>query len=1084
VNFVGFVEPLVVVSFGARGRSLKVNVVKKACRTASAIKEIPVLVSPNNQPLSSPVPTALQGLQQTVALIDSSAKVHWHTARFSAALGLQEPSLVNLSLIDAIRPRVHGTDALSKISEALKSLKTSEFHANWQNSSGMNSIFNVNITPVNPEALVPTDFCVTFTDISEIEASKAAIEKTKQLNSVLFDCVKAGMGDWKLDDGCVNFGPRLALMIGDSPSAWVKRSASDFLDRCHPDDVQFLSQQLEELVERKLDRIQSEFRVKHEEGFWVALLARGQVTARNGAGHPSAVSFVFIDVTELRHEDSRWKHRAQLSSDWFWATDDCGNLSEISSEVELLFRCKTEDLIGKPLLEVLRLTGGVSLQPVDMTQFGKLKVIKGRLVRLDLPNTPTLWFELDATPRYDFRGEFIGYEGVGRNVTKRQLQELELLEAKQVAEHSNKSKSVFLATMSHEIRTPMNGVLGMAEMLSTGVLDDEQAESVSIIRQSATHLLSLIDSILDFSKLEADRVEIEERQVHVDDLIYGLAESLLPVAKAKGVRLRAYSDPNIPSIILDDTRLRQVLNNFVGNAIKFSSSENGSHGEVYVRAEIKSDNLLKISVRDNGIGIAPQQLKSVFDAFHQAEVSTTRRFGGTGLGLAISKKLIDLMGGMIDVESELGKGSTFTVLLPLKAAGDIVKCHQELRAKHCVVVGQQTQENTDLQFVLRNAGATAFLVQDISAAFNAMNSVLRPTVFVHADVGASEQAYAREVLEHTWASEVSHLIITDGSRKSLRMIEENIACADWGRAKALVSAVSLMTQDRSQIPSASLAANKRLLGMGLPKTVEKISGSIKVLVAEDDPINQRVISRQLAHLGVKADFAQTGREALDMWMENHGYSLVLTDLHMPVMDGYELTRRIRSLESSGEHIPIIALTANAVTGETFEAYKAGIDLYLTKPILLADLSVAIATFAVDLSSIPNTANIEASEKENSGEVAFADFDLQTVIAIIGDDQELIRDLIDQYSNDADGVISDLDSAFRKLDTKQVKFLAHRLKSSSKSVGALRLGTIFSQLEMSPEFSSSSDANLKLQEIQAAVATFKQAVAVSFQELQS
>ncbi len=1049
-----------------------------------------MLVSPTNQPFGSSVLSALQGLQQPLALIDSAAKVHWHTAKLTALLGLPEPSMVNLSLIDAMRSKVHGTDVLKKITEALKSLKTSEFHVNLQNSEGTNLTFNVNISPVNPEVLVPTDFCVAFTDISEIEASKAGVEKTRQLNGVLFDCVNAGMGEWKLEDGNVSFGPRLAKMIGDSPSAWEERPTGDFFDRCHPEDLQFLSQQLEELVERKLDRIHSEFRVKHEEGFWVALLARGQVTARNAAGRPSALSFVFIDVTELRHEDSRWKHRAQLSSDWFWATDDSGNLSEISPDVASLLSCKVEDLLGKPLLEVLRLAGGVPLQPLDMTQFGKLKVIKGLLMRLDRPNMPASWFELDATPRYDFRGDFIGYEGVGRNVTKRQLQELELLEAKQVAEHSNKSKSVFLATMSHEIRTPMNGVLGMAEMLSTGVLDDEQAESVSIIRQSATHLLSLIDSILDFSKLEADRVEIEERPVHVDDLIYGLAESLLPVAKAKSVRLRAYSDPNIPSVILDDTRLRQVLNNFVGNAIKFSSSENDSHGEVYVRAEIKADNLLKISVKDNGIGIAPQQLKSVFDAFHQAEVSTTRRFGGTGLGLAISKKLIDLMGGMIDVESELGKGTKFTLLLPLKAAGDVAPCHQELRAKHCVVVGQASQENTDLQFVLRSAGATAFLVQDISAAFNAMNSVLRPTVFVHADIGNSEQTYARAILEHKWATEVSHLIITDGSRKSLRMVEENIACADWGRAKALVSAVSLMTQDRSQIPSSALAANKRLLGMGLPKTIEKISGSIKVLVAEDDPINQRVISRQLAHLGVKADFAHTGREALEMWMENHSYSLVLTDLHMPVMDGYELTRRIRSLESDGEHIPIIALTANAVTGETFEAYKAGIDLYLTKPILLADLSVAIATFAVDLSepvsgaSAASAVQVEALASGNSVEESVSDFDLQTVISILGDDQELIRELLGQYTQDVEGVVSELDSAFRKSDTKQVKFISHRLKSSSKSVGALRLGEIFSALELSPGLVYPEQTNAKLQSIRVAIAAFKQAMSRSFQELQS
>jgi signal transduction histidine kinase/CheY-like chemotaxis protein/HPt (histidine-containing phosphotransfer) domain-containing protein len=1043
-----------------------------------------VLISPNNLSPDPSIMAALQGIQQPVALIDSASKVRWHSAKLSELLAASEKGLSGLSLLDALRSRAQGAEGLNKFADALTSLKPTEFNMEMLGATGIPCKFKLIVSPVNMDAQVPTEFWVTFSDVSEIESLRASVERTSQLNGVLFDCVQAGMGEWRLDEKFITLGPRLAVMIGDLPAAWMKRPAIDLFNRFHPDDTAFFSQQVEELHERKLDRIHSEFRLKHTDDYWVALLARGQVTARTADGQASCISFVFIDVTELRHQDSRWKNRAQLSSDWFWATDDCGNLAEVSPEVGSLLNCNTNDLLGQPLLEVLRLVGCVPLEPLDMSQFGAKKVVKGRLVRFDRPFMPTAWFELDAMPRYDFRGDFIGYEGVGRNVTKRQLQELELLEAKQVAEHSNKSKSIFLATMSHEIRTPMNGVLGMAEMLSTGILDDEQAESVTIIRQSATHLLSLIDSILDFSKLEADRVEIEERQVHIDDVIYGLAESLLPVAKAKAVRLRAYSDPSLPPLLLDDTRLRQVLNNFVSNAIKFSSSEVDANGEVYVRAEIQDGNLLKISVSDNGIGIAPQQLQSVFEAFHQAEVSTTRRFGGTGLGLAISKKLIDLMGGMIKVDSELGKGSTFTLLLPMKAAGEVIASQKELRAKHCVVVGQDTQENVDLQLVLRNAGATAFLVKDIGAAFNAMHSVLRPTVFVHADVGSSEHAYASEVKKREWASEVSHLLITDGSRKSLRMIEENIACADWGRAKVMVHAVCLMTQDRSQIPRSSAAASKRLIGMGMPKTVEKISGDIKVLVAEDDPINQRVISRQLSHLGVKADFANTGREALDMWMENNHYSLILTDLHMPVMDGYEFTRRVRALESESEHIPIIALTANAVTGETFEAYKAGIDLYLTKPILLADLSVAIATFAVDLSQPKTVQAVEIATPVSTSEQSLSDFDFDTVVSIIGDDQDLIRDLIEQYLEDLEAAAMEIEKARAKSDAKQVKFLAHRLKSSSKSVGALKLGAIFTALELAPLPDTSVSSNETSEQIHLAIIAFRQAIAATFKEIQN
>jgi signal transduction histidine kinase/CheY-like chemotaxis protein/HPt (histidine-containing phosphotransfer) domain-containing protein len=1046
------------------------------------------VISPSHhQAVATSALSALQASNQPLVVVDSSGKIQCCSHLFSVLVAQMADSLKNQSLIDVLRRRACNAEAMTQLSETFKGLKTVDIQLKMQSGAGIPSDFCMNVTPLNTESLVATEFCVSFADMSELNSLRASVERTRQLNSVLFECVNAGMGEWRLAEGHISLGPRLAVMIGDDASAWVKRPVRDLFARCHPEDAPFLRLQIEELIDRKLERLHTEFRVKHEEGYWVAFLARGQVVGRDSSGAAQTVSFVFIDVTELRHHDSRWKHRAQLSSDWFWATDDKGNLSEISKEVAELVNCKIEDLLEKPLLEVLRLTRATPLEPVDIAQFGTKKVIKGRLVRVDRPGAASAWFELDATPRYDFRGDFIGYEGVGRNVTKRHLQELEVLEAKQLAEHSNKSKSVFLATMSHEIRTPMNGVLGMAEMLSTSMLDEEQSESVTIIRQSATHLLSLIDSILDFSKLEADRVEIEERQVHIDDLLYSLTDSLLPVATAKSVKLRAFSDPTLPCLMLDDTRLRQVLNNFIGNAIKFSSSDSDVGGEVYIRAEDNGAGLLKVSVKDNGIGIAPQQLASVFDAFHQAEVSTTRRFGGTGLGLAISKKLIDLMGGMINVESEVGKGSCFTLLLPMKVAGQAssqpVLTHKELTGKHCVVVGVDSQENKDLQFVLRNAGASAFLVGDTSAAFNAMNSVLRPTVFLHTSVGKSEAAYSKDLLSFTWAKEVSHLLVTDGTRKSLRMIEENIACADWGRPAMIANAVNLMTQDRSQIPSSAMAARKRLVGMGLPKAVEKLSSSIKVLVAEDDPINQRVISKQLAHLGVKVDIAQTGREALEMWMEDKNYSLILTDLHMPVMDGYELTRRIRSVESDDEHIPIIALTANAVTGETFEAYKAGIDLYLTKPILLADLSMAIATFA--LTDTPKFSGEHLPAQITDHEVeTLPVFDLAAVIGILGDDVDLIKELTDQYVNDVESVFSEFDSALFSLDAKQCKFLAHRLKSSSRSVGAMQLGKLFSDIESDPEFTSRDQAQLKSSEMHSLFEAYRVAISNSLKETQS
>lgn len=483
---------------------------------------------------------------------------------------------------------------------------------------------------------------------------------------------------------------------------------------------------------------------------------------------------------------------------------------------------------------------------------------KGIPLCVERPGRADAWIELDGTLRFDFKGAFVGFEGVGRDISKQRLQEQDLLDAKLSAEHSNNSKSLFLAAMSHEIRTPMNGVLGMAEMLSTTTLGEDQAESLSIIRRSANHLLSLIDSILDFSKLDADRVEIEAREVHAGDVIYGVTESLLPIAHAKGVRLRAFSNPSIPPLTLDETRLRQVLNNLIGKAIKFSSKEGRSIGEIYIRASVEQGQSLKITVKDNGIGMAPSHLTTVFEAFNQAEISTTRRFGGTGLGLAISKKLIDLMGGTIEVSSVLDEGSTFTISLPMKFAGEAALNHLSLENKHCVIVGAESAENLDLQAALEHAGATVRLVASITSGLALVNALKRPTIYLHNAVGPSESSYTQALKAHTWPKEVSHLLVTDGTRKSLRMIDERIACVDWGRSAVLANAVSMISDDKSQVPDHATAAKKRLNGITTPKKLAKLSPTLTVLVAEDDPINQRVISKQLAHFGVQADFANNG----------------------------------------------------------------------------------------------------------------------------------------------------------------------------------------------------------------------------------
>ena len=491
---------------------------------------------------------------------------------------------------------------------------------------------------------------------------------------------------------------------------------------------------------------------------------------------------------------------------------------------------------------------------------------------------------------------------------------------------ANRAKSIFLATMSHEIRTPMNGVLGMLELLSLTKLDAEQRSTLAIVRESGKSLLRIIDDILDFSKIEAGKLDIHPEVASIRDVIESVQNIYSGVASSKGLLIRHSVDPQLgPAVLVDSMRLQQILNNFVSNALKFTPKG----GSIEIKAELieraGAEERVRFSVMDTGIGISIENQQQLFQPFTQADGDTTRRFGGTGLGLTICRRLADLMGGSVEIVSELGKGTTvkLVVSLPIAAAKDLP-------------------------------------VADLNSTLEFMHSTARM---------------------------------------------------------------------RRMAPSVEAAEAERTL----------------VLLVDDHPTNRLVLSNQVRTLGYAEQSAADGPEALELWKSGR-FALVITDCNMPEMDGYYLTRSIRTLESGNGSIrtPIIACTANAMSGEAEICFAAGMDDYLVKPVELSELLKKLDQWL----PIPRQAAMSPATSGGfvDGASAIAPIDRSVLAGISGGNATTEREILIDFRrvNDEDAAM--LKRAVSASDNPQVIRATHRIKGASKMIGALGLASVCEHIE--------------------------------------
>ncbi|MBS0544628.1 MAG: PAS domain S-box protein [Proteobacteria bacterium] len=676
----------------------------------------------------------------------------------------------------------------------------------------------------------------------------------------------------------------------------------------------------------------------------------------------------------------------------------------------------------------------------------------------------------DITERKRLNAELTAYREHLEELVRRRTAELE--EATRVAEAASRAKSDFLATMSHEIRTPMNGIVGIAEILRQSELPGAQLELVDTMRDSAFNLLRIIDDILDFSKIEAGRLECVREPVNLSELVEGVCDALHPMAARKGVELRVHVDPALPGLILgDELRLRQILNNLVGNAIKFSAGLQRP-GLVRVRAVPAGAAELRLEVIDNGIGMAAEVVSRLFTPFTQAEASTTRRYGGTGLGLAICRRLLEVMGGRIEVESARDAGSRFIATLPLAAAPR--QAHGEapppVAGLSCLVAGRDPLTVSGWSAYLTHAGARVRLQPSLEAVRTALDAEDPATCVLITDMADAQERWRS--LRDAFPG-IGLLVITRGSRRRPRREIDRLVSLDGGvlRRRAFLDAVALAAGRGAPVavPQVQRASAPRV-----PDADEAAAAGQLILVAEDDAINRKVIEHQLAVLGLACEFAFDGREALQRWRSGR-YALLLTDLHMPEMDGYELTAAIRREAGAGPRFPVIALTANAIRGEDARCKALGMDAYLSKPVPIEVLRKTLACWLPAPPGRPDQPDQPAMATRQGAAQGLPVLDVGVLAGLIGDDEALIDEFLQNYRESLEAAVKRIRLAHGGGDWKQVAAVAHQLKSSSRSVGAMELGEVCAAFEQAGRTDAADRIVAPWAAFESAVARVSQAI---------
>ena len=888
-------------------------------------------------------------------------------------------------------------------------------------------------------------------DVTERKHAERALQESEQKFRDLFDDAPVAYHELDLDNRITRVNATELAMLGYKAEEMVGRSVWDFIIEERP----------EEIVPREMAvkaRLEYQCTFRRKDGRKVSVLMR-QKFITDAGGVICGRRATLQDITalkrterELRDAEEKYRGIFENAIEGIFQTTSEGSYLSVNPALARMIGYDSPDELMSGVTHIGR---QLYVQPGRRAEFAALIQEKNAVNDFESEiyrrDGSTVWISERCHGVRDGDGKLLYYEGTAEDITARREAEQAIKNARDAAVESTRLKSEFLANMSHEIRTPMNGIIGMTDLLLDSDLAPKQRDFTQTISASADSLLTIINDILDFSKIEAGMLAFEEIDFHLPTVVESSVEMLAARASAKKIEVASLVYHGVPEGLRGDPgRLRQVLTNLIGNAVKFTES-----GEVVVRANCQEQTathaVIRFTVTDTGIGIEPEALSRLFQAFVQADGSTTRRFGGTGLGLAICRQLVQRMGGEVGVTSQPGKGSTFwfTARFARQAANSaaLVPRKAHLRGVSVLIVDDHETNRSILHHLFTSwsmqvqqavNGAEALALMRAAAA---RGKIFDLAVLDMHMPGMNGLELARAIKSDPALMAVRLVMLTSVGRH-----DEPEALRENGVDGYLVKPVKQAPLFECLSTVLSVDSETRGIRAGLvaldrPRAVPAVLGGRKldILVAEDNAVNQKVAIYQLQKLGFQPDVVENGKVALAA-LARKRYDVVFMDCQMPELDGYAATRELRRIEGGSRHTWVIAMTANSLEGDREKCLAAGMDDYVSKPVKPADLTGVLSRFSGTVSDARTPVPANTQGVVDPGTLAgFREMGGQG-------GENLLASLIGTFLENTPLVLAEAHAALARRAAPELERAAHTLKGSCSNFGAAGMRAACERLE--------------------------------------